>query len=157
MMKRRSWVTTTSVVPRRLLEAAEDRVDLVAGLGVELAGRLVGQDQDRLLDQRPGDRHPLLLAAGELIGAVIEAIAQADLGQQLDGPLPLLGRHAPGQERDQHVLERRQVADQVERLEDEADLVAAIGVLLRPRTSATRSWPSTMISPEVGRSRAPSR
>ena len=33
--------------PGRLLEPAEDRVDLVAGLGVELAGRLVGQDEHR--------------------------------------------------------------------------------------------------------------
>ena len=70
------------------------RVDLVAGLRVELAGRLVGQDQDRLLDQRPGDRHPLLLAAGELVRPVVEPVAQADLRQQVDGPLPLLGRHA---------------------------------------------------------------
>ena len=107
-----------------------------------------------LLDQRPGDRHPLLLAAGELIRPVIQAVGQADVGQQLGRPLPLLGRHAPRQERHQHVLQRRQVADQVERLEDEADLVAAIGVLL-DSDIVTRSWPSTRISPDVGRSRAP--
>ena len=114
---------------------AEDPVDLVAGLGVELAGRLVGQDQERVLHQGPGDGHALLLAAGELVGAVVEAVAQADLREQLGGPLLLLRRHAPGQERHQHVLEGREVADQVERLEDEADLVAAVEVLHRPRTS----------------------
>ena len=81
VMNRRSWVTTTRVVPRRFLEPAEDRVDLVAGLRVELAGRLVGQDQDRLLDQRPGDRHALLLAAGELVRPVVEPVSQADLGR----------------------------------------------------------------------------
>ena len=61
------------------LEAAEDPVDLVAGLRVELAGRLVGQDEDRVLDQGPGDRHPLLLAARQLVGAMVEPVAQADL------------------------------------------------------------------------------
>ena len=78
-MNRRSWVTTTSVVWNGLLQSAEDPVDLVAGLGVELAGRLVGQDEERLLDQGPGDRHALLLAAGELVGAVVEPVAEADL------------------------------------------------------------------------------
>ena len=68
------------------LEPAEDPVDLVAGLRVELAGRLVGQDEDRVLDQGPGDRHPLLLAARQLVGPVVEPVAQADLRQQLGRP-----------------------------------------------------------------------
>ena len=45
------------------------------------------------------------------------------------GALLLVRGDAPGQERHQHVLEGREVADQVERLEDEADLLAAIEVL----------------------------
>ena len=40
----------------------------LAGLGVQRPGRLVGQQQAALADQRPGDRHPLLLAAGQLVG-----------------------------------------------------------------------------------------
>ena len=72
--------------PRRLLKAPENRVDLVAGFRVELAGRLVGEDQDRLLHQCPGDRHPLLFAAGKLVGAVVEPLAKADLRQQIDRP-----------------------------------------------------------------------
>ena len=47
--------------------------DLHAGAEVELAGRLVGQ-QDRVAGrQRAGDRHPLLLAAGELVREVLAA------------------------------------------------------------------------------------
>ena len=80
----------------RFLKPPEDRVNLVAGLRVELAGRLVGEDQDRPLHQGAGDRHPLLFAAGKLVRAVVEPLAQADLRQQIDRPLPLLGRHPRG-------------------------------------------------------------
>ena len=69
-----------------VLEPAEDPVDLVAGLRVELAGRLVGQDEDRVLDQGPGDRHPLLLAARQLVGPMVEPVAQADLAQAARRP-----------------------------------------------------------------------
>ena len=100
-MNRRSWVTTTRVVCRSGLELVEDLVDLVAGLAVELAGRLVGEDDHRVLDQGPGDRDPLLLAARELPGAMVQAIAQADRPEQLGG-LPALGvGHAGRQERHQ--------------------------------------------------------
>jgi len=113
-----------------ILEPAEDSIDLVAGLRVELAGRLVGQDQDRVLDQGPRDRHPLLLASRHLVGPVVEPVAQADVRQELGRPGALFVGQAAGQERHQYVLHRRQVADQVERLEDESDPVAAVAVLL---------------------------
>jgi hypothetical protein len=44
------------------IEPLEDRHNLLAGLGVERAGRLVGQDDPWAVDQRAGDRHALLLA-----------------------------------------------------------------------------------------------
>ena len=62
-----SCVTSRTVVrsgPSAML--AEQVEDGLARLGVERGGRLVGEDQRRLVDQGPGDRHPLLLAAGEL-------------------------------------------------------------------------------------------
>ena len=95
-MKRRSWVTTTSVVCRCGLEGAEDAVDLVAGPAVKLAGRLVGQQHDRFLDQGPGDGHPLLLAAGELPRAMVEPVAQTNLRQQFGGLLTQFGRDRRG-------------------------------------------------------------
>ncbi len=65
------------------MNGGEQFEDLDAGGGVELAGRFVGQQQLGVVDQRPGQRHPLLLAAGELVGAEMEAVAEPDLGQQL--------------------------------------------------------------------------
>jgi hypothetical protein len=50
--------------PPGRVELVEDPHHVLARLGVQVAGRLVRQDQARRGDQSPGDRHPLLLAAG---------------------------------------------------------------------------------------------
>ncbi len=47
-----------------LHDGVQQAHDLLRGLGVELAGRLVREQQLRAPGQRPGDRDPLLLAAG---------------------------------------------------------------------------------------------
>src|SRR5689334_22422772 len=49
-----------------LVQPAEQLHDLLALIGVEVAGRLVCQNQRWLGDDRAGDGHQLLLAAGEL-------------------------------------------------------------------------------------------
>ena len=68
------------------VELPEEREDLLAGLRVEVAGRLVGDQQGAAVDQRPGDRHALLLAAGELRRLVVEPVAQADALEQRSAP-----------------------------------------------------------------------
>lgn len=35
---------------------------------IQIAGRFIGEDNRRLVHQRPGNTHPLLLAAGKLAG-----------------------------------------------------------------------------------------
>lgn len=55
-------------VPRQFVE---QRQHLLAGLAVERAGGLVSQNDERVVDQRAGDADALLLAAGELGGAMI--------------------------------------------------------------------------------------
>ena len=50
------------------VQVLEERHDLDARPGVERAGRLVGQDHDRVVDERARDGHALLLAARELAG-----------------------------------------------------------------------------------------
>src|SRR5512135_929222 len=54
-----------------VVELLEDGHDLEAGLAVEVAGGLVGQDHGGVVEQGPGDGHPLLLAARELVGLVV--------------------------------------------------------------------------------------
>ncbi len=108
------------------VERLEDAHDLVAHLRVEVAGRLVGEQDPRPADDRPGDGDALLLAARELRREVVHPRAEADAIERRLGQLPPLGvRHAPVEQRNLHVVEHAQVADQVEDLEDEADLLVA--------------------------------
>ena len=65
---------------------------------VERRGRLVGHDQLGVAGQRHRDHHPLLLAAGELVGVAAGAVGvEADLLEQLADPrgAPLASRRAP--------------------------------------------------------------
>src|SRR5437763_449506 len=56
---------------------AKEREDAAAGASVKRTGRLIGEHDLRSSDERPGDRDPLLLAAGELRGTVTQALLQA--------------------------------------------------------------------------------
>ena len=62
--------------------------DQVAGLGVQRAGRLVGQQHPRVADQGPGDRDPLLLATGQPRRPVLGQVRDADLLERLAAPWP---------------------------------------------------------------------
>ena len=61
------------------------------GSGVQGAGGLVGQDQGGIANQGPGHRHPLLLAARQLTGPVVDPVGQTHLLERLDRPAPALG------------------------------------------------------------------
>ena len=66
---------------------AQQAQDVGARLRVEVAGRLVGEDDGRFGDQGAGDGDALLLAAGELGGPVGAAVLEADRADQLVDPL----------------------------------------------------------------------
>ena len=59
------------------VDPVEQPHDVDARLGIEVAGRLVGQQQRRMVDERARDRDALLLAAGELVGVVVELRREA--------------------------------------------------------------------------------
>src|SRR5271165_4520940 len=63
-----------AALPPHGLQQADD---LVPGVLVEVAGRLVGQQDLGFLDQCPGNGHPLLLAARKLAGHVAQPVAEA--------------------------------------------------------------------------------
>ena len=61
-------------------------------LGVEVAGRLVGEQQRGRGDQRPGHGDPLLLAAGELVRLVVDPVGEAHQLERGERPPAPLGR-----------------------------------------------------------------
>ena len=102
---------------------AQERQHLGARARVEVAGGLVGEDDLRLAGERPGRRHPLLLAARQLVRPVLQAGPQADrVDDVVDPRLVELAAGEGGGQGD--VLRGGQGRHQVEGLEDEADPVA---------------------------------
>ena len=109
------------------LEVADRREHLADQLGVEGAGDLVEQQRPRPGGEGAGDRDPLLLAAGEVVGAVVLAAREAEAREQLARRAPRPRRAATpcariGAEHD--VLEHGQVREQVVGLEDEPEPAA---------------------------------
>ena len=106
---------------------AQEREHLARGSRVEIAGRLVGEDDRRAGRQGAGDRHALLLTAGELTRTVRQPVAESEDGHQVIDPRAGLAVDtAAGEVEGQgDVLGRGQGRDQIEGLEDEADLLPA--------------------------------
>ena len=73
----------------RFVEFLEYPHDFHARARIQITRRLVGQQYRRFVDQRAGNRDPLLLAAGELIGMMIRAVGQTDDLQRVDRVLAL--------------------------------------------------------------------
>ena len=65
------------------IELLEKRHDFFTRLAVEISGGLVGEDDGRVVHERPGDRNALLLAAREFTWLVVEPVAQPDFSQPL--------------------------------------------------------------------------
>ena len=66
-----------------VVQAAQPLAQLGAHLGVERAERLVEQQHARLDRERARQRHPLALAARELVGVALGVAAEADDAEQL--------------------------------------------------------------------------
>ena len=101
-------VTSTNVVPVSVLMRRRVADDLLGRRGVQVAGRLVAEDDRRVVDERPRDRDALLLSAGQLARGMAHPVAQADEVEQpprlLDGAS---ARHARVLRRERDVLQRR--------------------------------------------------
>ena len=105
----RSCVMSTIVLPSAW--SSSRKSEHVGGRSrVEVAGGFVGEEHRGFGHQRPGDRDPLLLAAGELAGAMLDAIAEPDALERGERPgAPLVGIDAAVDERQLDVAPRVQV------------------------------------------------
>ena len=132
--------------------------DLGAGRVVEVAGRLVGEQERRPGDERAGDGDALLLAGRQLVRLVALLAGQLDEVDDLADALGQLAARrvlAGDRERQRDVLGDVEERDQVERLEDVAGPLAAEPGRWRSSDSWLMSRPSRTTSPLVGRSRPP--
>ena len=66
-------------------QVVQDLADIGPGAGVQIAGRLVGQDDRRIVGEGAGDGRPLAMAAGNLVRTLAQMLAQAELLEQLRG------------------------------------------------------------------------
>ena len=124
---------------------------------VEVSGRLVGEDDVGVHGQGAGDGDALHLAAGELGRLVLHAVARPTRASSSAHALaPLPGRHAAEQQRQLHVLVGRDLRQQIEVLEDEADAaVADLGELVAG--DARDVLAAEVVRSRVGVSRQPIR
>jgi len=104
------------------VQLEQQLADLLAGRGVERAGRLVGEEQLRPVHQGPCDRDPLPLPAGEPRRVRVPVLPDPQRREQLIDPRPRLRLRLPAELRgQQHVVRDRHVVEQVEELEDHPD------------------------------------
>src|SRR5690606_419477 len=75
-----------------VVDPPEQLEHTVGCLAVEVAGRLVRQQQRWASEQCPGDGHPLLLATGDLGGLLRREVVEPDLPQQAVRQLDRLRR-----------------------------------------------------------------
>src|SRR6516165_5029252 len=98
----------------------------MSGSAVKVAGRLVGKEEGRLVDERAGNGGALAFAAGEFGGPVVEAIGEANPAKQFARPLLDLGFRIGGNKRgNQRVFENGALRQQVVILEYETDVAIA--------------------------------
>ena len=113
--------------PALLHEGLEELEDDIRRRRVEVARRLVGDEQGRVVGQRTGDRDALLLPTGGARRQLACLIGHAHALEQAHGPLVSLARRPQPAEvhRQHHVLDHGQRRQQLEELEDDADRPAA--------------------------------
>ena len=128
------WVAMMVARPRRADELEQDAENMVGGMQIEIAGRLVRQEDARRIGDRARDCDALLLAARELRRPVQQAVAQAEIGQKLRRAPPRLRSGQPFDHLRQHdVFHRGEFRQQVMRLIDEADLGSGESACARRR------------------------
>ncbi len=120
-----------------LLEAGQQLHDSRGVRAVQISGRLIGQQNRRIISQRPGYRYALPFPSGKLTRVLAHAMFQPHFAQQCLGTLPTCAAAIGHSEHGSlHVFNSTQCRQQVERLKDEADMVAAIGVEANRRSQS---------------------
>ena len=126
-----SWVTNKVVTPTLCWRRRSSNLDGLPQTGVEVGQWLVEEEQPRPRDQRPRERHPLLLPTGQLCAAPAGDVEQLDRIQRFIGTTSDL--RWPGRLRrstlrgKRNVVENAHVRPDAIVLEDHADVTTVRG------------------------------
>ena len=106
-----------------LPQDVDDHVhDLVGGVAVEVARRLIRKHDLRVCHQSARDADALLLSAGELTRLVVHVRLEPHEVEHALGALDALRlRHAAERKRQRYVFQRGVIRHEVKRLKDEPD------------------------------------
>ena len=106
----------------RPLEVEQEVEHLVGGVGIELAGRFVGEDHLGIVRERTRDGDALFLPARQRRRVLPTQVIDIEFGEELREPLFVTIAGVFLGKRD--VLPGGEIADQIELLKDEADRLA---------------------------------
>ena len=109
---------------RAAIQLHHDVDDPAARLGIEIAGRLVGEQDLRPIDERARERDALLFAAGKLCRVMGDALAESDASQQLQTERAG-GAIATQLHRNHYIFHGRERRDELEILKHKADMFVA--------------------------------
>src|SRR5262245_5815407 len=121
--------------PSRMRDLAHQGQDRNRRTGVKARYRFIRKQDPALLRKRARYRNPLLLPARQSVGALVQMISEAHrrkgvsrplhiiLGERADDHPPQWGRRKSAGE---NVVEGRQAANQVELLEDDAQIASRL-------------------------------
>jgi hypothetical protein len=99
---------------------------VATGILIESRGRFIADQERRLVDECAGDGDALLLAAGKCVGAAFLAALETDFVDNRErASVGFVVRATLNEQRHHHVLHHGERGDEVERLEDEAEVLAA--------------------------------
>ena len=110
------------------VEVEEEGGEGVGVVAVEGAGGFVGEEKFGAVDERADDGDALAFAAGELAGAVVEAVGETDVGEERLGASTGGAAAAGvgiGEGGDEDVFQHGALGQEMVRLKDEADLLVA--------------------------------
>ena len=97
-------------------------------LRIEVAGRFVGQEKGRAMNQRAGDGGALHFAAAHLMRKSLRARAESDEFEHFGGAGAGLAGPVAAQEQGKFdILHRGHGGEQIEKLEDDAEVLAPVG------------------------------
>ena len=111
-------------LPGVTAQLKEQLQNFVSGSFIEVAGRLVSQEQDRVMDESARDGHALLFATTEPVREGIEAVAKTDPLQQVFGAAVAFSVTSRQFHRQGDVFENGERRDQIEELEYDSDIAA---------------------------------